>query len=204
MSRRQKRLSGGAVLLTGIGMLFCGGCDPVPEAPKAPVETTSRPFWDEKTPDAKPQRVVELPPPTVKAVAEIVAVKLSAADEATCKVRVGDVFPESPNVPRGKPTLVAFWPSSDKPIDKLVAEEMLTSIPAILTKAGATDAITFVPLDATQEATLFAAVAQDAKPPRIFLLDAAGKVLWFDTEFSVATSDAIEQAARFVAQNPQK
>lgn len=184
--------------LLAIGLL--GGCDSPQESltRKSEPSTTRPGFWDEPTTPTKPQRVVNLAPPAPKAVAAIAPVKLSAADEATCKLRVGDTFPESPLVPRGKATLVAFVPPSSKPIDTLIAEEMLETIPATLAKAGGSESVRFVALDAAKGETLLAEVAQNAKPPRLFLLDTAGTILWFDIEFSVATRDAIEQAVRFV------
>jgi peroxiredoxin len=49
-------------------------------------------------------------------------------------------------------------------------------------------------LDAKRE--LFARVAKDHRTPRIYLLDAEGKILWFDVEYSRPTQESLQQALR--------
>ena len=44
----------------------------------------------------------------------------------------------------------------------------------------------------------FAKIAKDRRMPRIYLLDAEGKILWFDVEFSRATRENLLQALRVV------
>jgi len=48
------------------------------------------------------------------------------------------------------------------------------------------------------EGKLFATIAKDRRMPRIYLLDSAGKILWFDVENSRATRENLTQAIRVV------
>lgn len=43
---------------------------------------------------------------------------------------------------------------------------------------------------------LFAKVAKDHRMPRVYLLDAEGKILWFDVEYSRSTREGLTQAVR--------
>jgi peroxiredoxin len=44
----------------------------------------------------------------------------------------------------------------------------------------------------------FAKVAKDRRMPRIYLLDADGKILWFDVEYSRLTQESLLQAVRVI------
>jgi peroxiredoxin len=45
---------------------------------------------------------------------------------------------------------------------------------------------------------LFAKIAKDRRMPRIYLLDADGKILWFDVEYSRPTQESLTQALRVI------
>jgi hypothetical protein len=60
-------------------------------------------------------------------------------------------------------------------------------------KAGAT-----FPCLLDQKGAYFAQVAKDTRMPRIFLLDAAGKVLWFDVEYSRFSRRDLNRSIRVV------
>ncbi|MEN6405506.1 MAG: redoxin family protein [Thermoguttaceae bacterium] len=69
--------------------------------------------------------------------------------------------------------------------------------PALVQKEIAQTGVTFpILLDARGE--LFARVAKDKKMPRIFLVDAGGRVLWFDIENSRQTREDLLQSIRAV------
>lgn len=158
-------------------------------------------------------------------------VALSAGHQATCKVAVGDAFPAvTLSGAKGAPkplsellgqklTVVLFWhhgnPYSVGELGELQREvferyaESGVNVVAIhvgdeaAAAASATQerGVTFSQfLDADK--SIFAQVAT-AKLPRTYLLDAAGKILWFDLEYSRSTyRELIEALDYTLAQTP--
>jgi peroxiredoxin len=163
--------------------------------------------------------------------AVIPKVLLSNADEAACLVKVGDPLPaiKLPQLDGSgevqladkygeRATVVVFWKSNRRmarqqladlgpdviePFGKngvtvigIAVNEGADSAQAALKKAGAE----FLNLlDADGKA--FAQVGKE-RLPRTYLLDAQGKILWFDIEYSPATRRELQQALRAVAGTP--
>lgn len=143
----------------------------------------------------------------------------------TCRVKVGDQFPEvelkdlsdqaQPLAKlRGqKMTVVVFWNGK-----RATAREQLADLePAILARFGtsgvgivgvntgddpqlvgelAKQAGASFPVMSDRDGTLLAQVAP-GKVPATYLLDAAGKVLWFDIEYSRSTRRELVEAIRY-------
>jgi peroxiredoxin len=158
-------------------------------------------------------------------------VVLSKSHQALCKVKVGDVLPaiDLPQVGvnqrkklaelYGKAaTVVVFWKGDRRMTREALADlgpdvvelfgdkgvavvgiavnETAASAKAALDKAGAT----FVNLlDADGKA--FAQVGS-VRLPRVYLVDPAGKILWFDIEYSQTTRRELHQALRAVTGAP--
>ena len=166
--------------------------------------------------------------PKQPAPAKIPPVLLSKQDAALCRVRVGDRMPEIslPQIGGGgetnvselygkKATLVVFWkcdrrmslqqlsdlgPEIVQPFGEkgvavvgIAVKESQDSAQAALKKASATFRNL---LDADGEA--FAQVGSQ-RLPRTYLLDASGKIVWFDIEYSLATRRELHQALRVMA-----
>lgn len=160
--------------------------------------------------------------------AKIPPVLLSKQDQALCRVRVGDQMPPLVLPQLGgrgeakladlygkKATVVVFWkgdrrmsaqeladldpdvvaPFGQKGIAVvgIAVKESEDSARAALKKGGANFPNL---LDADGEA--FAQIGSQ-KMPRTYLLDPQGKILWFDTEYSLATRRELKQALRTVA-----
>jgi peroxiredoxin len=192
------------------------------QAPPEQRSTTTQTPDDE---DVLP--LVELPPP-----AEIPDVKLPVYLEETCLVRVGDPMPEfqladvqgkeySLDQLRGeKLTIVFFWTGQDLHAlaelrDLAAAEPYYEHGVRVIginegdsPEAAAQDikesGAQFVNL-LDPNRTYFEQVATE-RLPRTYLLDPAGRILWFDTEYSPSTrrdlSRAIEVTLGEEPENP--
>ncbi len=165
-----------------------------------------------------------------KAPAAIPRVLMSKGNEASCRVKVGDTMPAIalPKIGGGgetnladlfgkKATVVVFWKSDRRmalqelsdlgpdviepfgqqgvTVVGIAVKESDASAQAELKKAGAS--LTNL-LDADGKA--FAQVGS-GKLPRTYVLDPAGKILWFDIEYSLATRRELHQTLRAVAGN---
>jgi peroxiredoxin len=170
--------------------------------------------------DERPKPAPE-PPPAAK----MPEVKMPAALAQTCLVKVGDAMPEAAlaNL-EGKPaalrsllgkklTAVLFWQS-----DNMYATQALEYLELDVVKQFGAKGVQAVGInvkdapDAARKAVeesaakyvnlldpagaYYAKVATE-KIPRVYLLDAAGKVLWFDIEYSTSTRRDLERAIRF-------
>jgi peroxiredoxin len=160
--------------------------------------------------------------------AEIPPVVLSKAHAELCRVKVGDLMPEIElplfgredepkqlaNLFGDKATVVVFWKS-----DRRMALEQLWDLgPDVVRPFGEHGvavigiAVNESPASAQSalEATggtfpnlldgdgrAFAQVGSE-KLPRTYLLDAEGKILWFDIEYSLTTRRELHQALRAV------
>jgi peroxiredoxin len=173
-----------------------------------------------KKPAALPDEKKVAPAPPQKK--EIPKVNLTKDDEATCLVKVGDAMPEGQlpgldgkAVPLrtlfgGKAAVVLFWsgtnpyarqamrrlgedvvePFGDKGV-RIVAidvKEKPDAVRKAVEEAGAKFANL---VDA--DGAYFSKVST-GKLPRVYLLDPAGKVLWFDIEYSGVTRASLQQA----------
>ena len=114
-----------------------------------------------------------------------------------------------------KLTVVYFWNSGDTPYAKMSAEDQLEYLGKDIAEPMADKGVKVVginegdsaenakaPFDAVEvtfpnlvdpEGAFFGQVAKE-KLPRVYLLDADGKILWFDVELSNSTRERLEQA----------
>jgi peroxiredoxin len=176
----------------------------------------------EAAPAAKPQQQTKQP-----ARPKIPAVLLSKQDAALCRVRAGDPMPAIalPQIGGGetkltelygkKATVVVFWKSDRRmtlqqlsdigpdiiqpfgqkgvAVVGIAVKESQDSAEAALKRANANFRNL---LDADGKA--FAEVGSQ-KLPRTYLLDASGKIVWFDIEYSLATRRELQQALRAIS-----
>jgi len=164
---------------------------------------------------------IDVPPPFA-----IPQVVLTETEALACRVKQGDVMPDAPlsdlagetrtlaELREGKKlTVVCFWH------DSVRAEEMLVDLqkdffeaykakgvqvigvnvgdPENVVRQRITNtAITFRPL-LDPNGSLFAEVAT-AGLPRVYLLNAAGKIVWFDIEFSGDTRRILGESIKLM------
>jgi peroxiredoxin len=162
------------------------------------------------------------PPPAPK----MPEVKLPAALAQTCRVKVGDAMPEAEldnldgkrvglrSLLGKRLTVVLFWQA-----ENMYATQALEYLESDVVKPFGDQGVRVIgvsvkdPADAARKAieeagtkclTLldsdgeyFAKVATE-RIPRVYLLDPAGKILWFDIEYSTGTGRELERAIRFV------
>jgi len=168
------------------------------------------------------------PPPAPK----MPEVKMPDKLLQTCLVKVGDAMPEAElaDLP-GKPhslrslagknlTVVLFWSSDNMYAVQAVEYVQLdvaepfgpkgVQLVGINVKDSPDDARKVVEEAGAKyvnlldpEGAYFAKVATE-KLPRVYLLDASGKVLWFDIEYSNTTRRDLERAIKFVLGEPEE
>jgi hypothetical protein len=172
---------------------------------------------------AKHQKPESPPPPP-----SIPKVALSEALRATCLVNVGDTMPEAelPDL-NGKPralgslcgrklTVVCLWKVGTTRRSREALQDLMREVsvpfgpkgvsvvginvgdlPAAakdqVVQAGAT-----FPNLLDPKGEYMAKIAKDKRTPRVFLLDAGGKVLWFDVEYSRTSRRDLTQGIRVV------
>jgi peroxiredoxin len=152
-------------------------------------------------------------------------VVLTEGHAATCRVGVGDAFPEIELAdPAGekkqlaslrgeKLTLVVFWNAREP-----VALEELSDLARYHQPRFGHEGLSIVAVNTGNEPQLAAELAKEAKAtypilcdpqgealakvatshlPRTYLLDAQGQVLWFDLEYSPTTRRDLAQAIRY-------
>ncbi len=157
-----------------------------------------------------PVKPPETPPP-----AKMPTVVMPEDLLATCLVKVGDAMPEGelPDLEgkkhklsalgAGKLTVVLFWTS-----ENLYAKKALEDLQPDVAEPYGKKGVQVIGIDVGEEAEAARKAVQDAsvkytnlvdadgsyfknvakeKLPRIYLLDAAGKILWFDVEYSDST-----------------
>jgi hypothetical protein len=197
-----------------------------PAAANAKLKTQAEgevdPFSDAPIAGTPPEAFVFAQPPSI-----VPPVLLTTAEGQTCPVVVGDQFPnlslpklaggeaESPfQPPLSKPTVVFFW-TPDNPY----AQEALFDVNDLIGTRAEDLGIQVLGVCVTDspdngQALLASQPVEfdnywDAKgagyakvagspPPRIYLLDDAGKILWFDLEFSRGTRREMIQAIKFL------
>ena len=155
-------------------------------------------------------------------------VLMSKADDAACKVKVGDAMPTIELSTLGgtdrtklsdllgkTATVVVFWKG-----DRRMSQQQLADIGAdvvepfgkqgvavvgIAVDESANDAeATFKKTGATfpslhdADGKAFAEVG-NGRLPRTYVLDPSGKIVWFDIEYSLATRRELHQALRAIA-----
>lgn len=181
---------------------------------------------DSTIPRDEPAPLDDVEPTTPPAPAALPTVAMSATQRATMLVDVGDEIPATP-LPDLKgatqelqplygtaATVIFFW-RSDNPhsmaqladcgpdvLDLYGAQGVAvigisTGEPADAAQAAAEKYNATFPLLSDPDGKFLAALAS-AGPPRVFVLDAAGKIAWFDIEYSRATRESLDQALRFL------
>jgi len=196
----------------------------------------------EKEPKEKKSHIVLKPRPPVEPIivteddeplpTEMPRVVMSAGHEKSCKVKVGDAFPDGEltdlegqkqklSALRGaKATVVLVW--SEK---LLFANEAVADLPshivapfekdgvkvitvnvggeaaAVRTAVG--KAAAFFPVLLDGQGEYFAQLATQ-KLPRVYVLDAAGKIVWFDLEYGRTVRREMRQAVRFLLKNAKQ
>lgn len=202
-----RRVSSLAVLLA-IGLLICSACqkeDAEEKNKKIHSDVVEKLEIDDEEPAVK---AAETPPAPLT----IPAVELTEKDAADCLVKVGDAMPNAALVDlQGKPvelrslygkklSVVCFWNGEQtaglqaiQELDKYVAEPYAgkgvaviginvgDAAPVAKEKAALAEAKFTMLLD--PESAYFKKVAA-ATLPRVYLLAADGKVLWFDIDYS--------------------
>ncbi len=165
------------------------------------------------------------PPPEPPPAPKMPEVKMPAALAQTCLVKVGDAMPDTEltsvdgkrlairSLLGKKLTVVLFWQS-----ENMYATQALEYLELDVVKQFGDKGVQVVgigvkdPPDAARKAVedagakyvhlldpqgeYFAKVATE-KIPRVYLLDAAGKILWFDIEYSTSTRRDLERAIQF-------
>lgn len=188
-----------------------------------PVKKQFAPRPLPRPPAEKPRRApaAPLPPPT-----GIPKVELADMDAKMCLVKVGDVLPDAelPDLAGKKQqlrdlygprlTIVFFW-SAEGPYGVEELQDMANGLcdsfadkglrvigvdcgdsAAVATENASAAAATF-PILLDDDGALLAKVAR-ARLPRSYLLDASGRILWFDMEYSRSTQHDLIQAMEAV------
>jgi len=209
------------VIVTICLLVACAGCPsrPAPPAPDEPNGSLISPEPEGITTTQEPPTVVEPAPE-----GEIPAVEMTDALAATCLVKVGDTMPEA-ELPAldgtvtplrdeygRKLTVILFWTATS--IYATAELEDLTEDVAMPFADKGVRVIGINEGDTAEEAAkqveqlgvkfsnfldpnrdFFAKVATE-KIPRTYLLDAGGKILWFDIEYSTTTRRDLLKAIR--------
>lgn len=197
-----------------------------PAAANAKLKTQAEgeldPFSDAPIAGTPPEAFVFAQPPSI-----VPPVLLTTAESQTCPVVVGDQFPnlslpklaggeaQSPfQPPLARPTVVFFW-TADNPyaqqslydLNDLLgsrADELGIQVLGVCVADSAEGGQALLAGEPVQfenyldtKGAGFAKVA-GSPPPRIYLLDDAGKILWFDLEFSRGTRRELIQAIKFL------
>jgi peroxiredoxin len=180
----------------------------------------------EKGKDGDKERRHPVRPPEPPPAAKMPEVKMPEKLLETCLVKVGDRMPEAEladlqnkrvslrSLLGKKLTVVLFWNS-----DNLYATQALEyaglevaepfgkkgvgvigidvkDAPEAARKAVADAGAKYVNL-LDPEGRYFSKVATDQKVPRVYLLDASGKILWLDIEYSASTRRDLDRAIKF-------
>jgi peroxiredoxin len=210
------------LVIASAALLFTG-CPPQPSStgPSTPSaeETPAQPVSTDSTASAAPQPQIAEPPPKPT----MPKVVMTEAQAATCLKQVGDQLPEamlktldgqeqSLASALGKTlSVVLFWSSDDADFATFLLEDMTADVVkphgergvqlVAINVRGAEGDIQKVkdrakaefPILRDENGTLFEQLATE-KLPRIYLVDAQGKILWFDIEYSRTTRRQLDQA----------
>jgi peroxiredoxin len=212
-----------SILLLASAAILMTGCPPEadiggPASPRS-KDTPETVASSNSTPSAVVQpQIVEPPPkPTMP---EVV---MTESQAATCLKRVGDQLPEATlktldgqeqplATALGKTlSVLLFWGSDDADFATFLLEDMLSDVVkpygdrgvqlvAINVRGDAAEvrkvldrAKVEFPAFRDDDGSLFGQMATE-KLPRIYLVDAQGKILWFDIEYSRTTRRQLDQA----------
>lgn len=165
-----------------------------------------------------PKKVEPPPPPTIP------KVTMAEGDLATCLVRVGDAMPDAElpdlagkkvslrSLAGKKLTVVVFWTGKN-----MYALQQLQDLEVDVAKPYADKGVALIGIDEGEDAKAakdnletagatfpnlldpegaFLAKVAKGRLPRTYLLDAEGKILWFDIEYSRSTRRDLQQAIK--------
>jgi peroxiredoxin len=170
--------------------------------------------------ETEPEKSTEAQP------AVIPKVVMSAADVATCLVKVGDALPAAKlpdlagkqqslrSLAGKKLTVVLFWTAgnaaSQRALEDLKSdvlgpyEKDGVKVVAVIegntpeqAKAAAKEAAVTCPVLVDRDGAFFVKLAK-GRLPRIYVLDPAGKILWFDIVYEQTTHDDLVQTIKAV------
>ena len=209
------------------GLVLGCSREPEPPPPPLEKEHVKKPAVRVSHPAQKPEKVTEKIEVVAEPIpSSVPRVALSAELLATCLVKVGDPLPDAELADTaGKPqtltklygsklTVVFTWR-----VESEYAEEALEDLDADVAKPFAEKGVKVVginlhdnpekvrevvqlagaafPILIDTDGKYFAKIATD-KPLRTYLLDAQGKILWFDVEYSRSTRRDLHQAIEAV------
>jgi peroxiredoxin len=211
----------GLALLVLIAILGAGCGKPSDSnRPKRLKESTDSPVEKSDPKATPPVAKPDAPPPL-----QMPEVRLPASLLATCRVKTGDAMPEVElpsldgkrlslaSVRGEKLTVVLFW-TGENPYSTKALEDVGREIAAPYAKKGvrivgvnekdrlddaqkaAKEAQVAFPNLSDADGAYFGKVAT-SRLPRLYLLDAAGKILWFDLEYSTTTQRQLLTAIKF-------
>jgi hypothetical protein len=172
-------------------------------------------------PAAKPGPQAALPPPATLRVAlsdKLRATCLVNVGDAMPRAQLLDLQGKThdfESLPNRKLTVVCFWTIGASRQAQMRSEEMLRDLAREIAAPFADKGVGVVEINVGDspenvgkylsqtganvpclldpKGELYAKIATDRKMPRVFLLDAEGKILWFDVEFSrVARRDFVQ------------
>ena len=168
-------------------------------------------------------------PPVASAAPAMPSVVLSKQHEALCVVKVDDAFPAlelttltgaAQSLPElyGKPaTVVFFWHGNGwmtraalrdlgqdiaEPYHKQGVEVVTIAVnqPADITQSTLDQSASKLTTLLDPEGQAFAQIGSE-KLPRVYVLDGAGKIVWFDLEYSHSTRRELKQAVEVLVGN---
>lgn len=197
---------------------FTVGCSQSSAVPSAAVLSTAKPPLPAKTP---PRHTVQKVVVTEPATPTIPPVRLSTLHATWCVAKVGDSFPPVELPQLGGPktrlstlygkqaTVVLFW-RADRWMSRMALQDLVYFVVgeydshevavvgiAVRQPAGAAQRhlnqakATFPQLLDTSGSAL--AQVGSVALPRLYVLDAAGQIVWFDIEYSESTRRELEQ-----------
>lgn len=201
----------------------CTGCPrgeaPQPKDAKSAEKAAQASGAPQTGKSQQPAKKVEPPPPPT-----IPKVAMAETDLATCLVRVGDTMPDAelPDLADKKVsvrslfgkklTVLVFWTGKN-----LYAAQQLQDLEADVAKPYAEKGVALIGIDEGEDAKAakdnletagatfrnlldpggaFLAKVAKGKLPRTYLIDAQGKILWFDIEYSRSTRRDLQQAIK--------
>lgn len=206
-------------LLISVALLAAAGCGGSPDpAPKGDGKKTAANDTKTTNPDPEPSKL-DVPKPLMP------AVTLSEEDAATCLVKVGDAMPDIKlpdfegkaksvkDLFGSKGTIVVFW-SSTSPYSEAALQDLSHAATGLAEKGikvvaihkgdkneGAKNAIEWkitLPQLADEDGAALAKVSTK-RLPRVYLLDPAGKILWFEMSYDATnTNRVLNDALKFV------
>jgi peroxiredoxin len=176
----------------------------------------------------EPKVAIEVPPPPVlPATKPFIA--FSAGHAATNLIKVGEAFPaatlpdtagqrqELSKLFGQRLTVIVFWQ-----FEHAYAESLLAELPLSVVKPHGAFGVSAIGVNVRDDAQAISRFAQEkaiafpllldtdqtvyaklatGRIPRVYLLDANGKVLWFDIEYSESTRRELENAIRWHLQD---